>query len=181
MEEQQKILRIKKLRSVIREHRDQKGDDRCWIDDYMVWNELPETKKKIHLPTYDEGMERCRKFYENRNSDHVDEMPKEAICDQTRWDEDLSGMNYQQLIGELFKLEDAIKKHYQITGRERTFHDDQELYDVLPEKIPADFRLPCKEEFLGTAKPGAGCPNFWRSHQYCETEKHDLHEWGPCR
>lgn len=33
---------VKKLRDVIRYHRDQKGDDRCWVDDLRLYETLPE-------------------------------------------------------------------------------------------------------------------------------------------
>src|SRR3989344_3813621 len=133
------IDQIKELRKVIRYHRDQIGDDRCWVDDYKVWNTLPDTKQVLRLPTNAEGLR-----------------------------------------SELGKLESAIRKHSYIVYRERTLEDDKELYSVLPEKIPADFRLPCEEDFLGTVRTDAGCPQFWNSHQNCPGE-HDLHQWGPCR
>lgn len=40
---------------------------------------------------------------------------------------------------------EGIKKHRDIEGQERTLEDDQLLYDLLPEKMPADFRLPRKK------------------------------------
>ena len=174
------IDQIKELRKVIRYHRDQIGDDRCWVDDILVWNTLPETKQVVHLPTYDEGMRRCRAFFKYRNSAAKEEAPADAILDSAKWDDDLAKMNPEGLRSELSKLESAIRKHSYIVYRERTLEDDKELYSVLPEKIPADFRLPREEEFLGTVRTDAGCPQFWNSHQNCSGE-HDLHQWGPCK
>lgn len=31
-----------KLRTAIRTHRNQRGDDRCWMDDYDLYDSLPE-------------------------------------------------------------------------------------------------------------------------------------------
>ena len=174
------LSQILELRKVIRCHRDQIGDDRCWVDDYLVWNSLPETKQVVRLPTYDEGMKRCRTFFKYRNVSSLDEIPADAILDKKKWDDDLTKMDAEGLRSELGKLENAIYKHGNIVYRERTLEDDKELYNVLPEKIPADFRLPCEEDFLGTTRTDAGCPQFWKSHANCSGE-HNLHQWGPCK
>ena len=174
------INRIKELRKAMRYHRNQIGDDRCWVDDYKVWNTLPETKQVLRLPTYDEGMRQCRAFHKYRNSASMEETPADAILDPANWDDDLAKMNAEDLRSELSKLENAIYQHCNIFYKVRTLEDDKELYAVLPEKIPADFRLPCEEDFLGTKRTDAGCPQFWKSHQNCPGE-HDLHQWGPCK
>lgn len=171
---------IVELRQAIRYHRGQKGDDRCWLDDYLVWDCLPDIKQAVRLPIYDEGMRKCRAFFNYRNADAMEQTPADAILEPAKWDDDLIAMNYEGLALELGKLENAIKKHYNITNRERTRKDDKELYSVLPEKIPADFRLPSEEDFLGTKRTDAGCPQFWKSHENCSGE-HNLHQWGPCK
>lgn len=62
-----------------------------------------------------------------------------------------------------------------------TADDDRALYAILPEKMPADLRLPPEDHFLGETKsPDAGCPAFWRSHDGCGPEC-NLHQWGPCK
>ncbi len=171
---------IIELRNVIRYHRDQKGDDRCWVDDYKVWNMLPETRQVVHLPTFDEGMRKCRAFHKYRNAIAPDPIPEDVILDSVKWDDDLMKMASTTLMNEYNKLEKAILKHHHIPYRDRRTDDDRELYSVLPEKIPADFRLPCEEDFLGTIRTDAGCPQFWKSHANCPGE-HNLHQWGPCK
>ncbi len=171
--------RIVDLRNVIRYHRDQKGDDRCWLDDFVVWRTLS-GKDITELPMYDEGMSRCRAYFRLRSTVSLDQTPANALIDKREWDKDLRIMDDEQLKDELLKLENAIRKHYEIIDRERTVDDDRELYSVLPEKIPADFRLPSEEDFLGTTKTNAGCPQFWKSHSSC-SGKHNLHQWGPCQ
>jgi len=59
-----------KLRDGIRVHRDQKGDDNCWLDDQMyLYGLLPE---KIgadpELPNKDLMMLNCSKYYECRKA-----------------------------------------------------------------------------------------------------------------
>jgi hypothetical protein len=174
------IEKIKELREAIRYPRDQKGDDRCWVDDYLVWSAHPKTRQLLHLPTYEEGMGRCRAFHKYRNATAPDPIPADAILDPAKWDDDNLTLDEDGLRNELHKLENAIEKHCHIPYRERTADDDRELYSVLPEKIPADFRLPCEEDFLGTTKTDAGCPQFWKSHSNCPGE-HNLHQWGPCQ
>lgn len=171
---------IKELRTAIRYHRDQTGDDRCWLDDHLVWNLLPELKQDVDLPGYEEGMKKCTSFFKCRNAISLPEIPQNAILDPAKWNEDLPIMNDLQLIAELEKLKMAIKRHHDIQNRERTLEDDKELYAVLPEKIPADFRLPSEEDFLGTTRTNAGCPQFLKSHSQC-AGKHKFDQWGPCR
>ena len=170
------------MRNVIREHRDQKGDDRYWVDDYLIWELLKDSpKKNKSLLVYQESMKKCTEFFKYRNSKEKDATLKNAILDKEHWDDDLKSMNYKQLNQENSKLEEHIRNHRDINNRVRTIEDDRILYQALPENLSADFRLPSEEEFLGVVKNDAGCPNFWRSHSYCKKETHNLHEWSPCK
>lgn len=172
---------IRRLRSAVREHRDQKGDDRCYLDDAAFWTVLDDAATRVALPSFGEGMRRCREFYAHRRAETADPIPPDAILDPARWDEDLAAMSGSDLTRTYAALAAAIRGHREVTGRPRALEDDRRLYAVLPERLPADFRLPPIEEFLGEAKsPCAGCPSFWRSHLGCGTDDHDLHRWGPC-
>ena len=174
-------LEIKKIRQAIRYHRDQKGDDRCWVDDYLIWKFLPDSSPEPTTPPpFEKAMGCCRSFYDNRRAEQPDEPVSKIENNPAKWDEDLAGMNEVELNAEFEKLLAALRKHRDVIGRERTLDDDRILYQVLPEKITADFRLPDKAEFIDGVKPGCGCPNFWKSHENCPTDKHDLHRWGPC-
>ncbi len=173
---------IRKRRSIIRWHRDQKGDDRCFLDDYRVWamhGALP------HFPgqmSSEAGMVKCREFYLYRRAELADPIPVDAITNPSLWDADIETMNYNEAFQELEWIMLMIGQHYinpLIPKRVRTLEDDRKLYAALPEKMPADFRLPPEEEFLGEAKPQVGCPAFWKSHVSCG-KRCDLHKWGPC-
>jgi hypothetical protein len=167
------------MRGRIREHRDQKGDDRCWLDDYGVWEMLPDSPPMPRL-SLEDGMKCCNEFWAFRRTNFPDPVPSDAILDPNFWDDDLIEMSAEELAEEFVRLCRAVRAHRDVAGRPRTISDDQALYTVLPEKIPADFRLPPEEEFLGEAKsPNAGCPAFWRSHKNCLAEC-NLHKWGPC-
>ncbi len=176
---------ILERRAVIRKHRDQKGDDRCWLDDQLVWLMLSDTPElPPGPPTFEYAMEVCRNFHRYRNSDAADSIPHDAILDEAYWDYDIEDPtinSHYTLFMELSTIQYAIKWHRDNSRTPRTADDDRGLYSVLPEKIPADFRLPPEEEFLGEAKaPNAGCPAFWRSHVSCPNKCHNLHKWGPC-
>ena len=174
---------VLECRKAIREHRDQLLDDRCWLDDHLIWAILEDSSSRGPFipPPFEVLMSRCRQFYNWRRAECKDATPSDAILDKTCWDKDLNDMTKEQLSDELLRIQEAIRCHRDIKDRSRTIDDDRMLYGVLPEKIPADFRLPPEEEFLGEAKaPAAGCPAFWRSHGACPESNHDFHGWGPC-
>lgn len=171
--------RIKRCRAAIRAHRDAKLDDRCWVDDYAVWATLEESPDITTPPVYEEAMKQCRAFYLSRRARTPDAAPPDAVTDPALWDADLETMTAAQLTEELARLQAAVRAHH--GEKSHRIEHDRVLYHVLPEKIPADFRLPPEGEFLGEAKaPHAGCPSFWRSHAKCATACHNLHRWGPC-
>jgi hypothetical protein len=78
----QVALAVRERRRVIREHRDEKLDDRCWLDDYRVWIMLGDSPTAPPRPaSLEEGMKKCREYYFFRRSDTVDPIPSDAITD----------------------------------------------------------------------------------------------------
>lgn len=59
-----------KLATAIRKHRDQKGDDRCYLDDYELYAALPEG---FTPPPYDTciELENCKKYIASRQDPNV--------------------------------------------------------------------------------------------------------------
>lgn len=57
---------VERLRSAIRRHRDQRGDDRCWLDDEELYKVLPEGYAP---PQRGEAVELslCQRFIETRH------------------------------------------------------------------------------------------------------------------
>ncbi|MEK7151798.1 MAG: hypothetical protein AAB784_03780 [Patescibacteria group bacterium] len=175
-------IAIFERRESIRSCRDQRGDDRCFIDDWLLWEWLSDSPPKPVIFSIEWGMEQCVLFYEHRRAETADVIAHDAISDPMHWDDDLKKMTPEQLHNELIRIQEGLRKHRDIKNRPRTVEDDRAIYGLLPEKMPADFRLPPKEEFLGeAASPHAGCPAFWRSHSQCGTLCHNFHQWGPCR
>lgn len=58
-----------KLRTTIREHRDMRGDDRCWKDDDLLYQTLPEGSFCLKEFTPEEKeilMARCSRYWDTR-------------------------------------------------------------------------------------------------------------------
>lgn len=73
---------VMKLREGIRNHRDQKGDDNCWLDDYALYGLLPEKiKADPQLPDKQLMMLNCSRYYDCRKANKLyvplNELPKE--------------------------------------------------------------------------------------------------------
>lgn len=63
------LYEIRRLRQGIRYHRDQKGDDRCWVDDVRLYELLPEGPTEGYdskLPTRDVFLANCARFHDSR-------------------------------------------------------------------------------------------------------------------
>lgn len=175
--------RIIALRNAIRYARDQQGDDRCWLDYRKAYALLEDTDQTamIQLPSYEKGMMLCSVFY-SRRKDSRSSIPKK-IMPSSDWDLDLEDRPEVGVYEKLNELERAVRKHRDTVIEELTIRDDKTLYKLLPEygKVPVDFTLPARNEFLGIANPCAGCPNFWKSHAQCSTKLHNPHAPGPCQ
>ena len=52
---------LEKLRAGVREHRDARGDDRCWQDDHALYRLLPEGFRPPAVDSFVE-LERCKQF-----------------------------------------------------------------------------------------------------------------------
>lgn len=60
---------VERLREGIRLHRDEKGHDRCWVDDLRLYELLPEKlPADTTLPPREEFLKNCARFYENRGN-----------------------------------------------------------------------------------------------------------------
>lgn len=59
--------RIEELETAIRTHRDQRGDDRCWLDDVELYAVLHEDKQPFFaLPAKQEFLGNCARYWECR-------------------------------------------------------------------------------------------------------------------
>lgn len=58
---------VARLRAGIRKHRDERGDNRCWLDDERLYALLPDKKKAItKLPSKEVFLKSCERFWRTR-------------------------------------------------------------------------------------------------------------------
>lgn len=73
---QEQTKEIERLRDAIRLHRDEKGHDRCWLDDERLYSVLPEGEKAdMILPCREEFLANCARYW-------ADRQPKETQNEQ---------------------------------------------------------------------------------------------------
>lgn len=70
------VERVGILETAIRKHRDQRGDDRCWLDDLELYAVLGDEQPDLTLPLREEFLSNCSRFWECRQR-HTD--PEAAI------------------------------------------------------------------------------------------------------
>lgn len=158
-------FKIAEARKLIREHRDQIGDYRCWVDDDLLHHAiLPElSNQRPNVPGSDEFMRRCEAYHALRQNPN--ELPVAIPLDSsvgqlqlrydTKLDDDLRLMDEVAKKMELDKIIAAVRHHRARGYQGRTFEDDASLYMLLPEKQPAITQLPPREKFIGK-----GCPAY---------------------
>jgi len=67
---------LEELRAAVREHRDQRGDDRCFLDDYKLYEHLPEGlteehKRLLACTEPDVMLANCKRYIEHRRDPSV--------------------------------------------------------------------------------------------------------------
>lgn len=93
------IAEVERLRAAIREHRDQRGDDRCWLDDRKLYALLPEADTAdLTLPPECEFLESCRRYWAQRQD------PSQGMG------HDPSRMTLAELQAEAERLRAALQK-----------------------------------------------------------------------
>jgi hypothetical protein len=142
-------LEIIKLRRLIRYHRDQKGNDRSWLDDELLYESLPETASNIPvLATKEAFMEKCTRFFERRQAPSNTKQTLEETHAPS--DEDIKEMTLGDQKKEIARLIQAIRLHRNIGDNKRSWQDDKRLYQALNENTTYDTKLPDKETFLNS-------------------------------
>jgi hypothetical protein len=178
--------RIQAIRAAIRYDRDQRLDDRCHLDIYRIFVFVG-VRTPHKLPPTPEMLDRCRLYFEKtQRPDDPRPIPAGAILDAARWDSDLQEHRSDAawLLRELLRIGIVVMRIYVIWRRRQphylNWQDYHRLYALLPERIPADTRLPSRSAFLGNKRaPHAGCPSYVRSHAQCDaTRRCALTTWG---
>lgn len=156
---------VRRSRTAIREHRDQMGDYRCWVDDEVLYHlTLPELKDlSPELPDLSEFMRRCEAYHTNRQDPSEPEasIPMDSsigplpLTYAPELDADLVAMTSEQLREERDQIWGAIRAHRAVGHKNRNYHHDQTLYLLLPERKLAVTQLPPRDLFIG-----GNCPAY---------------------
>lgn len=64
--EEDLIFEVERLKAGIREHRDQKGDDRCFLDDQQLYSLLGEGPAVTVLPALANFLSNCARYHASR-------------------------------------------------------------------------------------------------------------------
>ena len=76
---------ILRLRGAIRQHRDKRGHELCWLNDLELWSELGENSRYPHdtLPVREEFLRQCAIYYESRihGTPYEDPRPERTVID----------------------------------------------------------------------------------------------------
>lgn len=68
----ERMAEVERLRAAIRQHRDQRGDDRCWLDDARLYRSLGADPEDCNidgtLPPKCEFLKSCERYWEQRQS-----------------------------------------------------------------------------------------------------------------
>lgn len=82
---------INQLEAAIRKHRDQRGDDRCWLDDLELYAVLDDgVVPDNSLPCKEKFLNNCSRYYDNR-------------CQNGNWE------SYQELQDKINKIKEIVK------------------------------------------------------------------------
>jgi hypothetical protein len=118
---------VDQLKAAIRHHRDQRRDERCWLDDMELYKVLgePVDAADLALPPRDEFLESCRRYWQQRQpSAHMGQAQHP--------------MTIRQLEDALEKMCYAIMYYYH--------HDDQKISDeIVQQAIDIRKSLPCNQ------------------------------------
>lgn len=132
---------IVRVRGAIREHRDQIGDDRCWLDDHLLYWQVLGLPDLVKLPAKPEFMRLCNQFHCKRRFSSGIDPAKADAPPLTKPVKDLAVMTVDALWVEYDQLLKGVAMHYAL-GERKTEADDQAMYALLPEQLKADTRHP---------------------------------------
>jgi hypothetical protein len=155
---------LRAIRLALREHRDQIGDYRCWVDDHVLYERtLPGYTAPSTPPSEELFDSYCESFFRNRqhpNDRGRNDIPLDSsigplvLAYPAELDSDIQELGIPDLQRIIAEARAAIEKHFSKGPLLRTFEDDFSLAMLLPEQRLPDTALPPRELFLGRGCPG---------------------------
>ncbi len=143
------LEKVRNWRHAIRSHRNEVGHNRCWMNDWLIYEIILGIPIPQKFPSFEECMRLCEQYWDKRGQ-QGDQPPTvlSRINKVGNVDLDLVGMSELQLTRTSEIISTAVEKHRKIGDGERTALDDRELYAVLPEKFIPNQTLPSRKEFV---------------------------------
>ena len=114
--------RVKRYEEAIRKHKDQKGDDRCWMDDEELYSVLPEGYIRPERDSCVE-LELCKKFIKSRHNPNIEYVSPEREIEKLKKEiEESKDKIRNELIDELIKS--ATDKEIEYNKEKRKNRDE---------------------------------------------------------
>jgi hypothetical protein len=148
----------KKLKEAIAKHRDQKGDDRCWLDDQELYSVLGDQVAQTALPSKEVFLGNCAKYFECRQN------PAETYFSKEN-----------QTIKE---LQDKIEKYKELLSETLSHKDCKLAGNCLHGLAPFIEALLKDEDSCHCGKVHPNCDILHNSCNHDDTCKH--HDNGSC-
>src|SRR4051812_29923249 len=116
-------------RKALRWHRDQRKHDRCWLDDWFVYEVILGIRLADYFPSFEACMTLCKQYHSERSGPPI---PHQDRAGEAEWDDDLKDLDIFGLITVHLTIVMAAIKHYTVGEGKRKRKDDFEFYAVLP-------------------------------------------------
>lgn len=128
------IKEVLELRSAVRKHRDEKGHDRCWLDDMELYKALPEgvADVNLQLPPEKEFLANCKRFYDSRKD------PNESFLKQIEQ-----------------SLENVLENGYEIKAQGITIFSNPRMFKMVDGKFIVHCKNNSDDKVFDTAKEAA--------------------------
>lgn len=103
------VQEVKRLRRAIRKHRDERGDDRCWLDDETLYGVLPEG---FTPPTRDTRVEKsnCDRFISSRHNPRTEYTSPQKRIEELEAELKEREADYTSCCEDRSRLEQEVKK-----------------------------------------------------------------------
>ncbi len=146
------------LQNAIRLHRDQRGDDRCWLDDQTLYAVLPEgsAKTDLRLHTPEEMLANCKRFITSRQPDgqpyvspqrEIERLEAQLVTVQERLDDALETIalgNDPKFVDQVWAAQVEALEAQLAEAQQKLKHPD----DACPSYISAAMKVDALESQL---------------------------------
>lgn len=101
--------RVAELEAAIRTHRDQRGDDRCWMDDETLYRVLPEGYSPPERDSAVE-LERCKQYIECRHNPGTEYVSPQRRIEELETEVCSAAGSISRMAGRTAELEAEVER-----------------------------------------------------------------------